>query len=134
MPNLPGQITPIVDEVGRIAPGVVIVQLSDNFAESLADRETFYTPYHTLLTEITAISDAQVVCVGTWSPESVRRDAFISEAAAGAGATFVPISDLYSDPVNRAISEGECTDASVCWHPGDQGMERIAERIIRALD
>ena len=122
------------EQVADFDPELIIVQLSDNLPEAIASRETFYDPYHSLLLGLTAISDAPIICVGTWSTQSAIRDGFIAEAAAAVGATFVAITDLSAVYENRAISQGECTNVNVCWHPSDAGMERIAERVILALD
>jgi hypothetical protein len=55
------------------------------------------------------------------------------KASADAGATFIDISKLGGDPSNSASSERKIDHAGVAAHPGDKGMQAIANAIFAAI-
>ena len=52
------------------------------------------------------------------------------EVAARAGKPIVELGDLGDDPKMRAV--GLFEHAGVAWHPGDEGMRNLAERLLAA--
>ncbi len=63
-----------------------------------------------------------------WHREPVDRE--IRKVAERAGKTCVELGDLGDDPKMRA--EGLFEHAGVAWHPGDDGMKGIADRLYAA--
>lgn len=64
---------------------------------------------------------------------NAAKDQALKEAAAEGGATFVDISALSKDESNYARSERPFKHEGVAKHPGDKGMQAIAEAILGAV-
>jgi hypothetical protein len=63
------------------------------------------------------------------------KDKIIQDDCRGTEGIFVDISDLSRAPENRAGYAGSAIlDKGVAAHPGDKGMQAIAERIYSALN
>jgi hypothetical protein len=61
------------------------------------------------------------------------KDAIMRKASEQVGATWVDISELGKDEKNSARSERDYKDPGVAGHPGDRGMEAIANAIWTAI-
>jgi len=61
------------------------------------------------------------------------KDDCLREAAAATGGVFVDISALGKDEANYARSEQKIKHAGVANHPGDRGMQAIADALFAAL-
>jgi len=107
----------------------VVIKVGDNVATGNLPA------YETALAEMisTVRGDAMVICVGTWYPRPADVDASTRRVCEASGARFVPIADLYFSFPNHALSERYYQDSGVGSHPGDAGMERIAERVHREI-
>lgn len=64
---------------------------------------------------------------------NAAKDGALKQACAEVGGTFVDISALCKDDKNFARSERQFTNAGVANHPGDQGMQAIADAIVGAV-
>lgn len=107
------------------APRLVVVQVGDNYPVD-GDRAAMRKLYAEILSIATG-SGAQVIAVGKWGSDDWINQA-MREIADASGVPFAEIHDLNTYP-NRALDDGMCSDAAVCWHPGDRGMASIAERV-----
>lgn len=109
---------------------ILIIQLGDNFRKGKnfnAERD-FIDPYAKMILAMKERNpEALIFCVSNWSGGEMSR--WIAEGAERGGAGFIPLGDLGQKKENRAGSEGHFTNNGVNWHPGDRGMEAIAERI-----
>ncbi len=105
-------------------PDLVIVQLGDNF-RGKANVEELQKPYEKILAALKEKSNPAIFCLSTWG--NPQFDPLIREAAKNQGAVYVDISSLSGNSANRAAAEKRFTNGGVNWHPGDQGMQAIAE-------
>ncbi len=62
------------------------------------------------------------------------KDRILQSACAQSGGIFVDISPLAKDEANYARSERKIAHAGVANHPGDKGMEAIADAILDAIN
>ncbi len=120
---------------------LVILQIGDN-ANNDTRRATFARNLPKLVASIRAGSpSARVILLGIWftNDTNVRT---MQETAAAYGCGLVRIDDL-NVKANQATEgqlitypDGTTTTAPAKWvtHPGDQGMQAIADRIIQTLD
>lgn len=110
---------------------VIIVQLSDNVSDSDFTTYEFEKHYADLVKELTTASPAAtVVCIGPWWGHPAKEEA-ITRSCRAVGGTPVTISDLRTNPENRATASSQ--NSGVAAHPSDAGMAAIAARIIATL-
>jgi hypothetical protein len=64
---------------------------------------------------------------------STAKDALLKQACAEVGGVFVDIGALGKDEANYARSERKIAHAGVANHPGDRGMQAIADALLAAL-
>ncbi len=65
--------------------------------------------------------------------QNAAKDAALREACTKIGGVFVDISALGKDEANYARAERKIAHEGVARHPGDRGMQAIAEAIIAAM-
>lgn len=118
--------TGVFTAIARLEPTVIVVQVGDN-AGDLAHAE--YVATLTDLLRAVQADGRTVVLTGVWY--SAEREAWSAEASIAAGVPFVPIQSVQS-AVTVAQADCWATDP-VCSHPGDAGMQEIANRIVAAL-
>jgi lysophospholipase L1-like esterase len=129
-PSVQERIDDLIDDIKAAQPSVLVVQIGDNLSAGDANDETLLEPVARLLQAADAHS-AKVV-VGIWGGDDLR-DQLLQQAADDAGAMFVPIHDLANLPGHRAWEQGVFEHPDVGWHPSDDGMAAIAERVASAL-
>ncbi|MBN2311343.1 MAG: beta-galactosidase [Candidatus Hydrogenedentes bacterium] len=112
---------------------LIIIQIGDNLSEDDAGKDSLGKPYEELLSLLEGDHAPLIVGVGTWGEGPVR-DRLIRRACMRRGALFVRIVHLSRDSVNRAESEGHFEHAGVNWHPGDRGMQAIADTLWAAIE
>ena len=66
-----------------------------------------------------------------WANEA--KDEVLKQVCNDAGGLFVDIGALSKDPANYARSERAFKNAGVANHPGDHGMQAIADALVKAL-
>lgn len=82
------------------------------------------------MTDLFSESGAKIVLTDLfWEYEPF--DNFVAELAKARGYTFAEIHDLGNDEEMKAV--GKFSHNGVAAHPGDKGMNEIAERIYRAI-
>ena len=62
------------------------------------------------------------------------KDSILKDLSTELSASFVDISQLAEDPKNYAYSEQKFSNKDIAQHPGDRGMEAIAELIWDAVE
>ena len=125
----PAGLTPdYVEKYLAFGPDVIVLRICEN---TPADkRAAFGEGYERLLGLLNADRKAAVFCTGAfWSAPDV--DAMIQKAAEAQGAVFLSLTHLQQDRF-RAI--GLFEHAGVAGHPGDAGMEAIADTIFAAME
>ena len=105
---------------------ILIIQLSDNYRGELTD-DKFQKNYAAMLKDFKASGVSILICVSNWGGGKMAQ--LIRQAADSQGAKFVSLEKIAADPSNRAKSEGHFSHGGVNWHPGDRGMQAIADAI-----
>jgi hypothetical protein len=111
-----------IDSSLALGPDLVVVELGDN----ATDLGAFRAAYTALIGHLVAARGATIVCVSTWW-RSPSIDQAIRDVCLPSGLAYADIGGLYANPINRAATERSFSDAGVGIHPGDQGMNRIAD-------
>ncbi len=116
---------------------LVVIQLGDNYSgpDTEADLQV---PFEQLIQDITAWgNNPEVIVLSTFTKRDNPTDPFIQQAAINQGATFVDINFMATKPDYRVTSESYVLDgwknSAVGFHPGDLGMEVIAQTIYEKI-
>lgn len=120
----------IVKVVKQYKPTISVFRLGENSSkpirEGLADPTNYYK---TLIKEVADNSGHTIVTSLFW--EYPLLDNILKSGAEESNADFVFIGDLGYEDENKAI--GLYEHPGIQGHPGDLGMERIAERILKVI-
>ena len=110
-------------------PDVVVVELGDNVTDAAG-----FPPFYAALVDRIAsrVPNAIILCASTWW-RSNAVNAAIQAGCSRPNARYVDISGLRADPSTWAASERSFADAGVGEHPGDRGMQLIADALYDAL-
>ncbi|GMV54397.1 MAG: hypothetical protein AMXMBFR6_02020 [Betaproteobacteria bacterium] len=108
---------------------IFIIELGDNAKVPAEAYEVFREKYRHLARSLSDKSEL-LLCVGTWWTDNIK-DRAIRTACDEVGGVFVDISGLRVQGNNRA--QGLFRHSGVADHPGDRGMEAIADRIVAAI-
>lgn len=121
--DIPWSPDGIYTAVAQFDPDLTIVQMGDNATDDLTTA-AWDLAYNTIVPAVSG----RVIILGVWRPNH-QRDDIIDTIAQHYGATFLPLSDLH----DAAAEAAPPCHPDVCWHPGDAGMQRIADRIVDAI-
>ena len=112
-------------------PDILIVRLGENIQFHKTDSISLKKDFKYFMDFLGANNpNKQVILTGLfWSHK--EKEAVITEIAKEMGYTFVFLQDLCNDPKMMAIGLFEHT--GVAAHPGDLGMQVIADRIFDAI-
>jgi lysophospholipase L1-like esterase len=124
-------------ETVAFQPELVVVSLGENVPALDTDQkvESFEAAFQKLLQRLQSQSGntpPQILVRGTFWRDDAKEGA-MKRAAEKVKARFVSLEGLDQDPLNFGRSERPWKHAGVGGHPGDRGMERIAERIWGAI-
>lgn len=106
---------------------LVILQAGDNVDPTKVPLPEFERNYTRLAGELRP-QHGSLICVSTWWPNP-QKDRIIRAACSKSNGTFVDISDIARTPGNVARTERKFQNDGVASHPGDAGMQAIAQRI-----
>jgi hypothetical protein len=113
---------------------LVIVAVGAN-APPLESSESvvrFRTAFDRLLKELKRDRSPVIFVRGEFWPIQAK-ELQMREACENAGAVFIPLEDLDKDPLNLGSADRKYEHAGVGGHPGDRGMQLIAEAIWDAI-
>lgn len=112
---------------------LVILAIGENVPalESADDAAHFEARVTHLLQEVARTPQVIIVRSSFW-PNTAKDDA-LRRACEACGGIFVDIGGLSADERNYARSERAFDHAGVAAHPGDQGMQAIADAIVTPL-
>ncbi len=113
---------------------LVILALGENVPEPATEeaRAAFAGGFARLLAALKAGGAPAIFVRSCFWPHAVK-DGIMRKAAEDAGATFVDIAPLGSDPKNAASAERKIDHAGVAGHPGDAGMRALADALLSAI-
>jgi Tol biopolymer transport system component len=126
--------TRLADELAFGAE-IIVLAIGENVADPATEdaRAAFSDACVRLLSALGRGGQARVFVRGSFWPHPVK-DGILREAAARTGAAFVDISALGRDERHAARSERTIEHAGVAAHPGDLGMQAIAEALYAAME
>ena len=114
-------------------PDVVIVAIGENVPPLDTDEaKTEYRDAFVRLLNTLNENSHPVIFVRSCFWANPEKDELMKQAAAQAGTTYVDVGALGRDPANAARSERTIEHAGVAGHPGDKGMQALAERALFA--
>jgi lysophospholipase L1-like esterase len=118
-------------------PDLVIVSLGENVPQldSAQKVQAFEAAFLKLLQRLESKDGAKprtILVRGTFWRDDAKESA-MKVAAKNVNARFVSLEGLDQDPLNFGRAERPWKHAGVGGHPGDQGMEQIAERLWEAI-
>ncbi|OGV72081.1 MAG: hypothetical protein A3K19_08320 [Lentisphaerae bacterium RIFOXYB12_FULL_65_16] len=113
---------------------VLVLCIGENVAAlKTAEAQTeFRTRLTALLNAFKESSQPRLFVRSCFWPDPVK-DGILKAVCAELGGTYVDISALSKDEHNYARSERSFKHAGVANHPGDQGMQAIADAILKAM-
>jgi len=112
---------------------LVVVAIGENVPalKSDQDKATFQASLTKLLKKLKENGDPVIVVRSCFWPERTK-DSILKQACGEVGGIFVD-AGLGRDEANFARSEREFVHGGVAAHPGDKGMQAIADAILEAL-
>lgn len=115
-------------------PEIVFVAIGENVPEPKTDeaKQAYATAYAALLAELRKNSAPLIITRGSFWPNAVK-DELMRQASKDAGVTFVELNEIGRDAKNAASAERDFKHAGVAGHPGDRGMQAIADALVAAL-
>lgn len=111
---------------------IIIIRLGENInhASEMFSQESVYEHYKKMVEFFVNNNDVKVILTDLfWKKEEI--DSAIHRVANECNYEIVNIGDLGDNTENMAI--GEYSHSGVAIHPNDNGMKKIAERIIEKL-
>ncbi len=113
---------------------LVIVAIGENSAALTTDEAKlrFSTSFAKLFAELKRHGNPTLIVRSQFWADSAK-DERMKQACLDAGGVFVEISQLGADEANFARSERKFEHAGVAGHPGDKGMQALADELWKAI-
>ncbi|RLS46129.1 MAG: SGNH/GDSL hydrolase family protein [Planctomycetota bacterium] len=113
---------------------LIIVAIGENSAALATDEAKlrFKTSFDKLLAELKRHGNPTLIVRSQFWADAAK-DERMKQACLDAGGTFVDISKLGADEANFARSERKFEHAGVAGHPGDKGMQALADELWKAI-
>ena len=113
---------------------LVIVAIGENVPGLGSEKEKtrFEASVEKLLNQVRGDRRPTIIVRSCFWPNQAKDEA-LRQACQQVGGTFVDISGLSKDESNYARSERDFQHAGVAAHPGDRGMQAIADTILKAV-
>lgn len=113
----------------------IILAIGENAATPKNDeeRKRFSTALDQLLKSLKENSAPTIYVRSQFWPD-VEKDTLLKQATERAGCVWVDLNQLGADPANAAKAERHFDHAGVAGHPGDKGMQAIADKIWQEIE
>ena len=113
---------------------LIIVAIGENSAALTTDEAKlrFKTSFDKLLAELKKHGNPTLIVRSQFWADSAK-DERMKQACLDAGGIFAEISQLGADEANFARSERKFEHAGVAGHPGDKGMQALADELWKAI-
>ncbi len=118
------------EEAAEYGADIIIMRAVENVPEAELDRHSFAEGYLRLLDQMNSKKSAKIILTTSFWPAG-RRDEMIRNIALKYHYSLVELNDLGSD--DRYTAKGLFAHAGVAAHPGDLGMEMIAQRLFEVI-
>ncbi|WP_437223772.1 SGNH/GDSL hydrolase family protein [Planctomicrobium sp. SH661] len=115
-------------------PDLVIVAIGENVPVLSTDelKSEYAAGFSRLLATLKQHGNPTIVVRSMFWADPVRDD-IMRKASEEAGVLFVQLQNLGADPQNQANSEREVSHPGVGGHPGDKGMQAIADALWQGI-
>ncbi len=117
-------------EAAEFRPDFILCAISANIPQDKFNHADFIREIGALHKYLGGGASPKIIQTSSFFNNEAKTAA-IREYLDGVGGDFVYISDLPSDKSNLAI--GEYEHEGIQYHPGDRGMQKIAERLLEGL-
>lgn len=118
------------EDARKFNADIIIMRCVENCPQEEFDHEVFTKQYGKLIDYLNASGKAEVILTtGFWENTG---DADIEHIAKERGYKLIYLGDLGEDDRMKAI--GLFEHSGVANHPGDEGMQKIADRILENID
>ncbi|MBO5270321.1 MAG: hypothetical protein J6B77_06020 [Clostridia bacterium] len=125
-----GAKLPLYDAARQFSADVIVFRFVENVKKDGYDEEVFLSAIRTLRSHLDETGSARlIVTTGFWRHPG---DGALRAYAKECGAPCVELGDLGEDDRMKAV--GRFAHRGVASHPGDAGMQSIADRIMEAFD
>lgn len=113
----------------------IILAIGENAATPKNDeeRKRFSNALDMLLKSLKE-NGAPTIYVRSQFWPDIEKDTLLKQATERAGCVWVDLNQLGADPANAAKAERHFDHAGVAGHPGDKGMQAIADKIWQAIE
>lgn len=113
----------------------IILAIGENAATPKNDeeRKRFSTALDQLLKSLKE-NGAPTIYVRSQFWPDVEKDTLLKQATERAGCVWVDLNQLGADPANAAKAERHFDHVGVAGHPGDKGMQAIADKIWQEIE
>ncbi|WP_232100757.1 SGNH/GDSL hydrolase family protein [Gimesia fumaroli] len=121
-------------EAFAFQPDLVVLAIGENVPklETEEAKAQFKASVDQLLKELQTDNQPTIIVRSCFWPNPAK-DAALRQACQQAGGMFVDISSLGKEESNYARSERDFQHAGVAAHPGDKGMQAIADAILKVV-
>jgi hypothetical protein len=121
------------DKLASFKADLYIIEIGDNLKDDESNEKTLGLPYEQMLKTIKKTNpNALIFCTSTWGC-SKNKDPLIRAACERQKVPYVRIDIFIGDVKNRALGEGHFKHGGVNWHPGDRGMQKIADALWQTI-
>lgn len=125
----PEKVLDIYTDARDFGADIIVMRIVENCHNGF-DAEAFRKNYPEFINYLNTNNARLILTSGFWAHEAA--DGIIEETAEKMGVPFVYLGDLGKNPDMRA--DGKFWHEGVQYHPGDLGMENIANRIFAELE
>lgn len=114
---------------------LIVLAIGENVPALKSDDEkvAFKTAVSGLLSKLKGARQPTVIVRSSFWADAAKDEA-LKEASESVGGVFVEIGALGRDEANYARSERKIEHAGVAAHPGDKGMQAIADALWKAIE
>jgi alpha-galactosidase len=124
-------------DVIEFKPDIIVVAIGENVAGLTTEEKKASFKKHLLdllgFLKTTRGTGQPMIFVRSCFWANPTKDSILKEDAAAEGAAYVDISALAGDEKNYARSERNISHEGVAKHPGDRGMQAIADALVRSI-
>lgn len=114
---------------------IIVLAIGENAATPKTDEEKvqFTTAFQRLLSELKSHGEPNLFVRSQFWQDAVK-DQLMKKCCEEAAGTLIDISQLGLEEANYARSERKFEHAGVAGHPGDKGMQALADAIWNAIE
>jgi hypothetical protein len=124
--NFPSFDLDILDTLRTYNADLILFRIGDNVNSVMALKQHFWDKFEELINFLNTDERKVIICTSSYYPNK-SVDAVIRALCEKKCISFIDISYLYNDESTHAYSERTIEDPGISSHPGDKGMQEIAD-------